>query len=117
MAKVDAVIFDWAGTTMDYGCIAPAVVFRSIFEKYGVPISMEEARKPMGAHKKVHIRKITEIPEVRERWNVKYGRYPNEEDVEKMFADFVPEQMKVLVDYADLIPGTVAVVNSLKSRN
>lgn len=116
MAKIDAIIFDWAGTTLDYGCYAPAVVFRSIFEKYGVPISMEEARIPMGAHKKVHIRKITELPEVRERWHEKHGRYPNEQDVENMFRDFVPEQMNVLAEYADLIPGTVETVRELKGR-
>ena len=43
MAKIDAIIFDWAGTTKDYGCYAPAVVFRTIFEKYCVPISMKDA--------------------------------------------------------------------------
>jgi len=116
MAKIDAVIFDWAGTTMDYGCYAPAVVFRSIFEKYGVPISMEEARLPMGAHKKVHIRKISEIPEVRERWKAKHGKYPDEHDVENMFRDFIPEQMKVLADYADLIPGTLETVSEIRKR-
>ena len=50
--KLEAVILDWAGTTMDYGCMAPAVVFRKVFAEMGVPITMEEARKPMGAHKK-----------------------------------------------------------------
>ena len=55
-----AVVLDWAGTTMDYGCYAPAVVFVQVFERRGVPISIEEARVPMGTYKKVHIRKITE---------------------------------------------------------
>ncbi|MBV7330316.1 hypothetical protein KFU94_19110 [Chloroflexi bacterium TSY] len=51
-----AILLDWAGTTMDYGCYAPAVVFVQVYERKGVPISVEEARVPMGAHKKVHIR-------------------------------------------------------------
>ena len=45
---IRAVILDGAGTTMDFGCMAPAVVFRQVFEKAGVPISIEEARIPMG---------------------------------------------------------------------
>ena len=65
---IRAVIFDWAGTTMDFGCMAPAVVFCKVFKEKGVAISMEEARIPMGAHKKVHIGLITEIPSVRQRW-------------------------------------------------
>ena len=28
-----AVILDWAGTTMDYGCYAPAVVFIEVFKR------------------------------------------------------------------------------------
>ena len=40
--------------------MAPAVVFVEVFERKGVPITMAEARAPMGAHKRVHIRKIAE---------------------------------------------------------
>lgn len=111
-----AVLLDWAGTTMDYGCYAPAVVFVQVYERKGVPISMEEARAPMGAHKKVHIRKISQLEAVRERWQETHGRAPNEEDVEAMFQDFVPLQLNVLADYADLIPGTLEAVREFRAR-
>ncbi|MEK6863261.1 MAG: phosphonoacetaldehyde hydrolase [Nanoarchaeota archaeon] len=112
--KLEAVILDWAGTTMDYGCMAPAVVFQKVFAEMGVPITMEEARKPMGAHKKVHIQKITENPAVQERWKEQYGRKPAEDDVQKMFESFVPAQIEVLADYAALIPGTLEVIAELR---
>jgi len=35
-----AVILDWAGTTLDYGCYAPAVVFIEVFNRQGVEITM-----------------------------------------------------------------------------
>ncbi|MEK6666587.1 MAG: phosphonoacetaldehyde hydrolase [candidate division NC10 bacterium] len=114
--KVQAALLDWAGTTMDFGCMAPAVVFVKVFERAGVPISMEEARVPMGAHKRVHIQKITEIDAVKQRWQAKYGRPPAEEDVNRMFADFVPLQLDCLSDYSDLIPGTLEVVAALRTR-
>ena len=38
---VKLVIFDWAGTTLDYGCYAPAVVFIEVFKRRGVEITME----------------------------------------------------------------------------
>ena len=66
--KIQAVLLDWAGTTMDFGCMAPAVVFVDVFKRQGVPITMEEARAPMGAHKRVHTRKISELDSVRKRW-------------------------------------------------
>ncbi len=114
--RVQAVILDWAGCTMDFGCIAPAVVFVEVFARRGVPITMEEARAPMGAHKKVHIQRITELPSVRARWEEKYGRPPNMEDVEAMFADFVPLQLECLSRYSTLIPGTLDVVRVLRGR-
>ncbi len=113
--KLEAIILDWAGTTMDHGCYAPAVVFQQVFEAAGVPISIEEARAPMGAHKKVHIRKITQLPEVQKRWRDTHGREPCEEDVEKMFEQFVPAQMACLADYADLIPGTLDAIKEFRN--
>lgn len=111
-----AILLDWAGTTMDYGCYAPAVVFVQVYERKGVPISVEEARAPMGAHKKVHIRKISETESVRQRWAQAHGRLPNEDDVQAMFEDFVPLQLAVLADYADLIPGTLDAVKDFRAR-
>jgi len=60
--KLKAAILDWSGTTADKYVIAPAVVFQEVFEKQGVPISMKEARFPMGLRKDLHIKAITEIP-------------------------------------------------------
>lgn len=107
---------DWSGTTADKYVIAPAVVFVDVFEKHKVPISMKEARLPMGLRKDLHIKAVTEIPEVRERWQSVYGRPPNQEDVDKMFADFVPMQLACLRKYTGLIPGTAEAVNKLRKE-
>ena len=114
--KVKGVILDWAGTVMDCGVYSPAVVFLEVFKTEGVPITMEEAREPMGAHKKVHIRKITQMESVRRRWFEKFGRFPNEEDVERMFVNFVPLQIGCLLDYSDMITGAVDTVNILRQE-
>ena len=53
---------------MDYGCYAPAVVFIDVYRRQGVDITIAESREPMGAHKKVHGRKISQIPSVAKRW-------------------------------------------------
>ena len=51
-----AAILDWSGTTADKYVLAPAVVFYDVFQKHKVPISMEEARAPMGLRKDLHIK-------------------------------------------------------------
>jgi len=113
---VRAVMLDWAGTTLDYGCFAPAVVFVEVFKRRDVPISVEEARIPMGAHKKVHIRQLTQLPDVTARWQKTHGKAPTEEDVESMFQEFIPLQLECLAEYADLIPGTLEAVAALRER-
>jgi len=114
--SLKAILLDWAGTTMDYGCYAPAVVFVQVYERKGVPISMEEARIPMGAHKKVHIRQISQIEAVNQRWQDIHGRKPDEDDIEAMFQDFIPLQLACLPDYADLIPYTLETVADFRRR-
>ena len=101
---------------MDYGCYAPAVVFIEVYKRKDVPITIEEARVPMGAHKKVHIRKISQIESVAQRWQDVYRRNPNEADVEAMFQEFIPLQLACLADYTDLIPGTLEAVAEFRSR-
>ncbi len=113
---VKGVILDWSGTTLDKYVIAPALVFVDVFKRYKVPITMKEARLPMGLRKDAHIKAITEIPEVRKRWIDQYGKEPNKGDITNMFNDFVPIQLSCLRKYATLLPGTVEAVNELRRR-
>ena len=113
---IRSVILDWAGTTMDYGCMAPAVVFVEVYKRQQVPISMDEARAPMGAHKRVHIKKISEQDAVRKRWQEAHGRLPTDDDVDAMFAEFVPLQLECLSEYSDMIPGALEAVEQCKKR-
>ena len=36
MKQFECVIFDWAGTTVDYGCFAPVQAFVEVFKHYGI---------------------------------------------------------------------------------
>ena len=65
---VKGLILDWSGTTVDAYVIAPAVVFVAVFKNQGVEISMQEARGPMGLRKDLHIKALTEMPAIRDRW-------------------------------------------------
>lgn len=113
---VKLVVLDWAGTTVDYGCYAPAVVFIEVYRRHGVEISMEQARRPMGLHKRDHIEAISQMEEVAEAWKRVHGRPVTGEDIDNMFADFQPLQLECLADYADLIPGTLETVATLRER-
>lgn len=114
--SIAAVIFDWAGTTVDFGCCAPAAVFIEVFKRKGVDITPEQARGPMGMHKRDHIRILTQLDPVADQWSAKYGARPTEDDVEAMFAEFVPLQVAAIKSHADVIPGAIETIAALRER-
>lgn len=111
-----AVILDWAGTIVDYGSCAPAGVFVEVFRRHGVEITLTEARTPMGAEKRAHIAALLVHPDINLRWVHKHEREPAEEDIEAIYRDFVPMQLKSLPKYAELVPGTLDAVKTFRHR-
>ncbi|MEE9586684.1 MAG: phosphonoacetaldehyde hydrolase [Hyphomicrobiaceae bacterium] len=114
--KVKALVLDWSGTTADAYVVAPAVVFVEVFKNQGVEIAMSEARGPMGLRKDLHIKALTEDPEIRERWMRVHDDYPDQNDVDRMFEDFVPLQLDCLRGYAKLLPGVAEVTQRLQAQ-
>ncbi len=112
---IGLVVFDMAGTIVDYGCIAPAGVFVDVFTSRGIEVSLELARGPMGMQKKDHIRAMSQMPEIKEQWLKKISRECTEQDIEDMFGDFVPMQLEQLPKFSDLIPQAGEVVEKLRS--
>lgn len=69
--KIEAVIFDWAGTVVDYGSFAPVEAFRRAFAEAGVQPTTEEIRRPMGLSKRLHVQKMFEMPRIADQWAAK----------------------------------------------
>jgi len=112
--KIEAVILDWAGTAVDFGCFAPVNVFLTIFEDAGVTVTLEEARKPMGMLKIDHIRTMLEMPRIHEAWKVVYGRAYTEQDVQALYAQFETKLMASLALFTDPIPHVIETVHQLR---
>lgn len=111
-----AVVFDWAGTTIDFGSRAPIVAICEIFRRKGVEVSAAVARGPMGMNKRDHLLALTRIPDIAERWKQKYGSDPKESDVDEMYRDFLPLQHEVLAQYCELIPGVLEMLAECRNR-
>lgn len=113
---VRAVIFDISGTTLDYGSRGPVLAFVELFSRYGVTVSTEEARKPMGTHKKDHIWIMMNEPEIAERWKKANGTLPTKDKVDALYGEFTALQMEVLKKHCDVLPGVPEVVAELRRR-
>lgn len=116
MNKMEAVIFDWAGTIVDYGCFAPVQVFTEVFRNAGVEPTMEEVREPMGMLKWAHIRTMLEMPRIKAAWKEKYGRDPEDADANKMYESYEPALLNILDQYSDPKPYVLEVVKELRNR-
>lgn len=114
--RVRAVILDWAGTTVDYGSMAPIRVLQKIFADRGIEITEQEARRDMGVLKKDHIRSLLHFERIAGEWKKRYHKAPGEDDVENLFADFLPQQMACLVECSTVISGVSRAVEQLRGR-
>jgi phosphonoacetaldehyde hydrolase len=111
---VKAVVFDWAGTMIDFGCMAPVQALSDVFEEEGMTLSVAEARRDMGKAKLDHLRAVFENPVVAVRWHTLKGRKASEADIERLYQKLVPAMRVAATKTAQLIPGAVDVFNELR---
>jgi phosphonoacetaldehyde hydrolase len=114
--KLQAVVFDWAGTVVDHGSRAPVAALQDVFKEAGVPVSVEEVRLSMGIAKRDHIRSILELPRVADEWESQRGTAPREQDVDKLYAEFLPKQLECLGSFSGVIAGVPRTAEGLRSR-
>jgi len=111
-----AVILDWAGTTVDHGCFAPAAAFQNAFSGFEVPITVAQARAPMGMAKWNHIKAILTSRPVATAWEKRYGKAPTDADVDALYDRFLPSQVDIVSRHAEVIPGVVEAVAAMRAR-
>lgn len=117
MRNIEAVIFDWAGTTVDYGCFAPVRAFIEVFEEYGISPTIDETRKPMGMLKWDHIKTMMSMPRINKLWVEKYNRDFTDKDIDEMHDKFTDKLMGILHNCANPKPYVVETMNKLREKN
>jgi len=110
-----AVVLDWAGTVQDFGCVAPVGAFVETFRRFGVTITVAQARGPMGLYKLDHIRALAAMPEIAADWERVHGTPVAEEDVQAMYQASRPIQEEILPRYGALIPGALEAVAAIRA--
>lgn len=116
MDQIKTVIFDWAGTTVDYGCFAPVQAFAEAFRAYGIDPTVEEIRKPMGMLKIDHVRTMLSMDRIRELWKAQQKRDWTEEDVQAVYLLSERKILEILPDFTELKPWVKETVEELRNR-
>lgn len=113
---LQGIVFDWAGTLVDWGSFAPTQVLIDAFAGFGVSLSLPEARGPMGLAKWDHIHTLGQQPEIAARWREAQGHDMTREDVDALYARFMPLQIERVARYSSVIPGALELLASLRAQ-
>jgi phosphonoacetaldehyde hydrolase len=112
---VKAVVFDWAGTMVDFGCMAPVRALIEVFAEEGIVLSDAEARADMGKAKLDHLRALLAEPAIAARWTALKAAAPIGADVTRLYARLEPAMQASAAKSAELIPGAAATVAELRA--
>ncbi|MEG9625867.1 phosphonoacetaldehyde hydrolase [Pseudomonas guariconensis] len=115
-SSLQAAILDWAGTVVDFGSFAPTQIFVEAFAEFGVSVSLDEARGPMGMGKWDHIRTLCDVPEIAERYRKVFGRTPTDDDVTAIYERFMPLQIEKIAVHSALIPGALEAIAAVRDK-
>jgi len=113
---LNAAIFDWGGTVVDYGCRAPAAALVEAFNLRGVTVTIEQAREAMGVNKRVHLEMISKLPAVADQWMRVHGRACDNRELDALFEQFLSRLDGYICTYADLIPGTQQTIGACRDQ-
>ena len=105
MTALKAVVFDWAGTIVDFGSLAPMGAFVRLFANHGVEVSIAQARVPMGLPKLAHIEALGAMPDIATQWLHATGRPFGAVDARALLLEFEPMSAASALAHSEFIPG------------
>ena len=112
--RFDLVIFDWAGTMVDFGSAAPVRALIEAFAAEGVAIDEATARRDMGRAKVDHVQSLLRDPVVATAWRARHHRDPDAGDVTTLMARLGPLMRTHAARASTLIPGARATFERLR---
>jgi len=104
-SRFDLVIFDWAGTMIDFGCQAPVTALIEAFAAEGVVIDEAAARRDMGVAKGEHVQSLLRVPSISASWQARHGVAPDDRAVAVLLSRLEPLMRQQAARAATLIPG------------
>lgn len=113
--RFDLVIFDWAGTMVDFGCCAPVHALIDAFSRHGVSITSAETRRDMGKAKADHVRALLREPRIAAAWTLATGAGPVAADCDALVVELGPLMRDQAAQAATLIDGAREAVERLRA--
>lgn len=116
MGRIKAVVFDWAGTMVDFGSFATVEAIVASFAEFGVAVTVSDARKAMGLNRVDQIAAMLAEPQIAARWQARLGTAPDQAAIARLHAACVRIGADRAQDHATLVPGAQATLDWLGTR-
>lgn len=100
---IRAAVFDWAGTTVDYGCLGPVAVIERVLAERGYSVPREEIRRDMG------LKKIDHMSALCARAGIAASLVP------ELYERFEAIQGEVILGASHVLPWIPAAVEALRA--
>jgi phosphonoacetaldehyde hydrolase len=113
---IKAVLFDWAGTMVDFGSRAPVAAMQRVFGGAGVLVSDATVRRYMGRAKREHVEAMLREEDVAARWRKVHGTAWTDADVDALMDALEPAMAAEAIATAELVPGARDAIAMLDDR-
>jgi len=111
---IKLVVFNWTGTLLDHGSLAPVQAVQAVFSGAGLHISKAQIRGLIGLSRRDLITNLLRAPSVLRSFESVRGRAPTSADIDALCAAFVPAQLAAIHRHHLLIDGAAAAVATLR---
>jgi len=115
-SNIEAIVFDLAGTLIDFGSLAPSQVLIKLFDRLGIKITRKQAIGPMGIEKRAHIKALLTTRKINSEWKKKFKSKPTVKDIDKLFKLFNPELKKIINKHSKFISGNKKTLDLIKNK-
>ncbi|KMS58892.1 phosphonoacetaldehyde hydrolase [Novosphingobium barchaimii LL02] len=115
-SPIAAVLFDWAGTMIDFGSRAPVMAMQRVFDEVGVLVEEPVIRRYMGKAKREHVVAMLSEPAIAARWLKARGAEWSEAEVDALMQRLEPAMQECAAICRDLIPGAAEAFEMLRAR-
>ncbi|AXB79318.1 phosphonoacetaldehyde hydrolase [Novosphingobium sp. P6W] len=115
-SPVAAVLFDWAGTMIDFGSRAPVMAMQRVFAEACVLVEEPAIRRYMGKAKREHVVAMLSEPAIAARWRETKGADWTETEVDTLMERLEPAMQECAALCRELIPGAADAFEMLRAR-
>lgn len=112
LSPLKMVVFDWAGTMIDFGCKAPVKAMAAALAEERLVVGEDVIRADMGLAKKDHVRCL--LSRLAVQWVGLHSRAADESDVERIHRRLEPLIATAAVEASHVIPGAVETYTALR---